>query len=364
MSWKYYNPVRIVYSDRFIDVLKSNIDTDAKILLICEDRLIKTSEFESIKESFTNFHIFTEIEPNPSFVSIDKAIKFSQNLSLEVILAIGGGSVIDTAKILRKALITGLSTVKKIVGSNAVIEKEELRFITIPTTHGTSSELTKWATVWNKKIKKKYSVTDDANYPELAIYDYHFVESLPVDISQISALDALSHSFEALWSKHANPISDEYAIKAIVLIMSHYNELNDSITKETRRTFLYATMYSGLAFSNTKTAAAHSISYPLTAHYHVPHGIACSVTLPFLLDKVKNNIQEKISRICNAMNYKNYQELYLSLLHITSTDLSKYGINAFNIDLIVEYSNTKNRMDNYLIKLSDEEIKHILKKVL
>lgn len=364
MTWHYYNPVRIVFNDKFIEVLKNEIDPSDQLLLICEKRLLETPEFMTIESCFNKMKIITEIEANPSFLSVDKAIALAKDIQPKVILAIGGGSVIDTAKIIRKALIIGLNRVSEIVKTNKKMENIGPTFIVIPTTHGTSSELTKWATVWDKENKKKYSVSDDANYPALAIYDYHFVETLPLGISRSTTLDALSHSFEALWNKNANPISDHYAEKAIVKILIAFDGLKDPIETKTRKALLEACVYAGLAFSNTKTAAAHSISYPLTAYFGLQHGIACSFTLSALLNLVKYQISSKIDVIVGLAKYKDSNELMDKLKDISTIKLSDYGITESDINMIVHESNTKGRMDNFIYQLNEDEIKYILSKSL
>jgi alcohol dehydrogenase len=364
MTWQYHNPVRIVFSDQFIEVLIAEIDPSDRILLICEDRLLETEEFKAISSTFDMLTIVTEIEANPSFTSVDKAIEQAKMNKTDVMLAIGGGSVMDTAKIVRKALITDLDHVSEIVETDMTIGNNGSRFIAIPTTHGTSSELTKWATVWDKQNKKKYSVSDDANYPSLAIYDHHFVGSLPLNISKSTTLDALSHSFEALWNKNANPVSDHYAVKAIIKILATFDELKDPVAPETRKELLEACVYAGLAFSNTKTAAAHSISYPLTAYFDVPHGLACSFSLPALLSKVKDMIPEKIETIIKLGDYDNVDELMTTLTSICDIRLSEFGMTESDVDAIVEESNTKGRMDNYLTPLSRVEIAAILSEAI
>ena len=158
--------------------------------------------------------------------------------------------------------------------------------IFLPTTHGTASEVTMWGTVWNMKEKKKYSISHPDLYPGVAILDGNLTLSLPLNISIMTVMDALSHSFESIWNKNANPTSTDFAISAICSILDNGEALKENPTDlAIRNNLLKAATVAGLAFSNTATAAAHSMSYPLTIHYGIPHGIASSISLIPLLEK-------------------------------------------------------------------------------
>jgi len=365
--WQYHNPVKIIFTDKFITELTKIIDPEKKILFICSRRFTKTTEYKQIENNLADFELFTNIENNPSFVSCNLAIEFAKSLNPQTILAIGGGSVIDTAKAVRLSLMTSSSSVEEML-ENDLSYSHNIEFIALPTTHGTASELTKWATIWNKEEKKKYSLSDNNNYPDYAIYDHHFVESLPLDVSLIATLDAFSHSFEALWNKNANPISDEFAIKAIKLILENIEQLSEQTTKETRINLLKATMFSGLAFSNTKTAAAHSISYPLTALYGIPHGIACSMTLLIIFKLNYPFIKEKIDKLMNQTSFDNIDDMWSFIKDFVSKkikfSLSEYGITEKDLDHIVSQSYNKDRMGNNIAKLESVDIKNILSEVL
>ena len=367
--WKYSNPVQIIFSDNFVEQLALIIGDNKKsnILVFSYEWFKNTDNYIRLKNVLGDFNFWGDIEENPSFTSCQNALDFTEELQPNIIIAIGGGSVIDTAKSVRLALNKDIFSLEELI-SYKMEYKKKIKFVAIPTTHGTSSELTKWATIWNKKEKKKYSLSDNDNYPDYAIYDYHLVDSLPINISLITTLDALSHSFEALWNKNSNPISDNYAIEAIKLIIENIGKINKPVSKETRMNLLKATMYSGLAFSNTKTAAAHSISYPLTALYGIPHGIACSITLYSLMRINKPFIEDKIEIILKITNFKNMKKLWMfvkdKVKRTIKFSLREYGISEKNFDNIVANSFNKDRIGNNIKKLNKKDIKNILMEVL
>ncbi len=159
--------------------------------------------------------------------------------------------------------------------------------IAIPTTAGTGSEVTSWATVWDTVAMKKYSLARETLYPEAALVDPLLTLGLPRAITISTGLDALSHALESIWNVNANPVSSSLAEVAAREVIEALPLLADDLRNEALRTRLArASLFAGLAFSNTRTALAHSLSYHLTLHHGVSHGIACSFSLPMVMRAV------------------------------------------------------------------------------
>lgn len=366
--WKYSNPVRIIFSDRFITQVSKIANSYKKpsILIITYKRFRHTETFKELENELEEFKHYFDIEENPSFSSCQKAIIFTKKIQPSTIIAIGGGSVIDTAKAVRMAVYKSCYDIRKLFSSSYKQVNKPL-FIAIPTTHGTGSELTMWATIWDKVNKKKYSLSEYNNYPDYAIYDVNLVKSLPTSVSFSSTLDALSHSFEALWNKHSNPISDNFAMESIKLIIDNLSKLVEPIPIEVRENLLIASMYAGLAFSNTKTAAAHSISYPLSAYFNVPHGIACSMSLYPLLKINEKAIQNKIANLLNVLQLSSIDEFWNKVLGTVKNripfSLHEYGIKKRDLNWLLDLSFTKDRMDNNVRELSKRDVFKILEEM-
>ncbi len=365
--WKYSNPVRIFFSDNFMDSLRETVSSDENVLIMCYSWFTATEEFKKIEGYFKNIIVFSDIEPDPSFTSCDKAVRFALDNKPATLVAIGGGSVIDTAKVVRLAMCTEYESILSLF-SQKYNESNLVKFIAVPTTHGTSSELTKWATVWDKENKKKYSLSDDINYPDYAIYDSQFVKNLPLDISISTTLDAMSHSFEAMWNNNANPISDTYAIKAIKIIFENLPKLHKNTEMIVRQNLMEATVYAGLAFSNTKTAAAHSISYPLTSLYGIPHGIACSMTISSLMKFNGIYIEKKISRLMSELDLKDFSEFWSVIYKFVSGNtgfrLSDYNVKGEDLTELVKHCFNKDRIGNNIHPLNEADVFDILKSSL
>jgi alcohol dehydrogenase class IV len=363
---KYYNPVKIIDTYSWIEACdKSQIYLGILSPLIITSK--GTLDRLKLNTIFPQGSIFADVIPNPTFDGCKKAIEFSRDKKCDGVIAIGGGSVMDTAKSVMASVGTTIMDVADLLAIKEPFSNR-VPSIFIPTTHGTASEVTMWATIWDMKNKKKYSLSHTELYPDIAILDGSLTLSLPLDISLITTLDALSHGFEAIWNKNANPQSTEYAIEAICSILENAvklkNKLNDV---ELRRRLLRASNMAGLAFSNTKTAAAHSISYPLTACFGIPHGIASSITILPLLKINGEEIKEPLKTIQSKLNIPHIDSLS-NIIHqihnnVPKFTLRQWGVKKQHLDRIAEQSFTQGRMDNNIIDLTKNDVKHILETI-
>ena len=162
--------------------------------------------------------------------------------------------------------------------------------------------MTPWATIWDQETKVKHSLHRADTWPAIAIVDPALMLSLPASVTLQSALDALSHALEAIWNRNANPISDTFAVAAVHEIFAALPLLmRDLGDIELRRRMSLAALKAGLAFSNTKTALAHSISYEMTLRHGLPHGIACSFSLPLVLERAIGSSNDRDQVLAHAV---------------------------------------------------------------
>ena len=361
----YYNPVKIIRTDDWFRELNFRIED----LNISSPIIITTPGNRkrlNLNSKFNIDSIFSDVSNNPTFRDCRNAIKFCRKNIFDGVVAIGGGSAMDLAKVVMSHLCLGEIEIIKLI-KNEIDYPQALPSIFLPTTHGTASEVTMWGTVWDMKEKKKYSISHPALYPKVAILDGHLTLSLPLDISIITVLDALSHSLESIWNKNANTTSTKYAISAIGTILSNVDALKKTPNDvKIRNSLLEASTTAGLAFSNTKTAAAHSISYPLTIHYGIPHGIASSISLIPLLEINGSEIQDSLNIICqnNKITNKQLIQLIKSIpLDIIPYSLKEWHIPKNQIPNLVKESFTKGRMENNIIDLTADDVNWIINEI-
>lgn len=200
----------------------------------------------------------------------------------EVIVAMGGGSVIDSAKFIAACGGDSAELVRHLREGTPVGDlAHALPIVAIPTTSGTGSDLTRWATVWDTHRGRKLSLEHERLYPRVSIVDPLLTGTLPWEPTLASGLDALSHALESIWNRNANPISTGLAVSAARDILETLPPLRAAPDNRPARARLAAgATAAGLAFSATRTALAHNLSYPVTIERGVPHGIACSFCLP------------------------------------------------------------------------------------
>jgi alcohol dehydrogenase class IV len=189
---------------------------------------------------------------------------------------------------------------------------------------------------------------------------------LPVSLA--TTLDALAHAMEALWNRNQNPLSDEMAFVAVKLISENLEGLAEPVPAAVRANLLRASLFAGLAFANTKTAAAHSISYPLTLRLGIPHGIACSMPLLALWRINAPQIPDKSERLRLLLGGADVAAVLARLQRFaaarTAYSLRAYGAGPADLDALVRESFTKGRMDNNLVALTQADVRAILEAIL
>ena len=290
MAWKFGNPVQVEFGvDSFAKL--PELIGKRRYALITYGEPIFGELARQLEESVgAPALVVRDVAPNPDYrLLADQTSRFAELKSQpDVIVALGGGSVIDSAKV----FAASGGDFKKVIRYLESQQGEELLsaipIIAVPTTAGTGSEVTCWATVWDEANEKKYSLARPNLYPTYAVIDPRLMLGKPRSLTISTGLDALSHALESLWNVNNNPVSANHAVSSARHVLDVLPKLvKDLGDIELRSRMAMAALFAGLAFSNTKTAIAHSMSYPITLRHGVPHGIACSFSLPMVLRSVQ-----------------------------------------------------------------------------
>lgn len=288
-QWTYHNPVKIVFgAGSFAKI--SDLIAGRQYCVVTYGEPYFSSLIDKLSLSAGNpLMIVEDVAPNPDFVLLkEQAARFCSLPSLpEVIVALGGGSVIDTAKVLASCCGDFERVKTYLISKTGEENLSKIPIIAVPTTAGTGSEVTCWGTVWDSASQQKYSLARPSLYPSHAVVDPSLMLGKSRELTISTGLDALSHALESLWNVNTNPVSAAFAVNAAIEILDTLPRLaNEPQSLALRTRMARAALMSGLAFSNTKTAIAHSISYPITLRHNLAHGIACSFTLPIILASV------------------------------------------------------------------------------
>ena len=368
-TWSYYNPVKIFFGRGYRKIL---LEENLGELLLIITSIRGKEQFENdlflkIILGKTKIIWITEVETNPCIDSIQKLIDQIKQLGISSIIAFGGGSALDVAK----SLFWGLqfkreSESLRIMVNKAYHERSStgIKFFAIPTTAGTGSEVTPFATIWDKENKKKFSLNGSALWPDVAIIDPDLQDTLPFDQTLFTGLDAINQAAESFWNKNANPITLSYSIEALSLGLISLPKLaNNKFSLIDRDNMALCSLMAGMAISHTRTALCHSISYPLTSYFGVPHGLACAFTmtevLRFNIDAddgrfetikkvIPGNLVEYFHNLDTIFNIKERVKLYIPSL--------------ISLSNIYHEMNNISRSNNNLKSVELEDIKTIVKK--
>lgn len=239
--------------------------------------------FQKWEESGINVHTFTDVRADPDLELVDILLRSYRDSGIDLVIALGGGSAIDLAKV----AALGLSEESKGHGLNCLNPTDAspaLPLFTLPTTAGTGSEVTSVAVLTDHQNRVKKGIVSEQIIPQVVFLEPELTRSLPPAQTAFTGLDALTHAVEAFTSTHANAITDVYAREAISLVLAHLRTaFLEPENMEARRCMQLAAYWAGLAFGNAGVTAAHALAYPLGARHHVPHGLAVILLLPAVL---------------------------------------------------------------------------------
>jgi len=231
--------------------------------------------------------IFDKTPPDSSTTIVNEAAEIFIKENCDCFLAVGGGSAMDTAKCANIVVSEGTKDLMEFQGAERVRGPMK-RFIAVPTTAGTGSEVTLVAMIYNVEEQQKMAFASEKLYPDLAIIDPRLTMTMPPKITAATGMDALTHAIESFYCLQKNPISDSLAITAIRLIMANLVKCTESGDDEGARLAMAdGALIAGIAFSNSMVGVVHSLSHATGGIAHVPHGVANAIFLPFGME---NNI--------------------------------------------------------------------------
>lgn len=376
-------------------VLKSNNFSDIQQLLFeagCLERPvflvtgIRSFEQEKIQSALmpvlekTVYQRFFEFDKNPKLTDVEKGIHAFRQLDDPIVVAIGGGSVLDMAKLIYffgpLAIHPGDYFLKGERSLVPNLHQGKALLLAVPTTAGTGSEATQFATLYIDGVK--YSLDDSAIRPKAVILDPELTTALPAKETAESGLDALTQAVESYWNVHSTDESKAYAREAIALI---YPNLEKAVLRPTlaaRQAMLQGAHLAGQAINLTRTTAAHAISYPMTSYFDIPHGQAVSLSLPYFLafndavteadvldprgvDYVRNTMSEIVDMLgCHSV--RQAKERWISLMQRigVKVNLSQLGIQPKDWSVIIQNGFNPKRVANNPRRLTEESLRGLL----
>ncbi|WP_424924801.1 iron-containing alcohol dehydrogenase [Bacillus safensis] len=320
--------------------------------------------------------ISTEIKPEPTEENIEDVFHTFLRGEHDAIIGIGGGSVLDAAKILA-VLKTNDQPISALVGTN-LVKKRGVPTILIPTTSGTGSEVTPNAIVTFPEKELKIGVVSPHLLPDLVILDPALTLNLPKSITAATGMDAFTHALESYISNKANPFSDMFALESMRLISGSIQEAyHHGDNMKARENMLVGAMYGGMALTSAGTAAVHAMAYPLGGKYKISHGVANSMLLPHVTAFNADHIIDRLEHVARAIGLAGAhtkQELaehvirqieeWTADLHIPQ-QLKAFGVSKEDVPALAQAaSEVKRLMDNNPKPMSVSDIEQVYMKLL
>ncbi len=256
-----------------------------------------------LKENNTPYKLDLEVKPNPTIENVHYGLELFKKSNADFIIAVGGGSVIDTAKAI--AVIANNPENEDVVSLEGVdkSKNQAIPIIAVPTTAGTGSETTMDYVITNTKEKRKMACMDSKVIPIAAILDTEIMSSLPLKLTAATAMDALTHAIESYLSKGAFSFSEMLSLKAVSLISENFLKvLKNPNDYEVRKQLAIAQYIAGMSFTNVGLGIVHSMAHPLSAFYDIPHGVANALILPYVLEFNADVCKEKIIELSYAFD--------------------------------------------------------------
>jgi alcohol dehydrogenase class IV len=309
--------------------------------------------------------IYSGVEPNPSSETVEQGSVRMAESDPDAVLAVGGGSVMDAAKFMALIAFNGGSVMDYLNGE--VPNQEGYPVYSVPTTPGTSSEITPFSVVSVKSLGNKIGLRHPLLYPKGAIIDPELTLTLSREQTAATGLDILSHAVESFWSVKSNPLTREMSLKAVSLIGENLeNAYEDGSIRETREAISLASVFAGLAFSNTGTTLCHSISYPITFDTGLPHGMAVALTLGPVFELLVEKDMDGLDRLAGSLGTDpaSFTERMLDLLSSLGapTNLKEAGFSG-GVERIMS-TDLSPLMKNMPVDITPGEVEEIIRKII
>lgn len=258
-----------------------------RALVVTDETLIRVGVTEKVTsildENEIAYEMFSEIKPNPTIGNVKKGLRVAKKYHCDYLIAVGGGSVIDTAKAIGIVFNNPeFKEIKNLVGV-ANTKNPSLPIIALPTTAGTAAEVTINYVITDEEAVVKLVCVDQNDIPVLSIVDSELMAGMPVSTAAATGLDALTHAMECYITKGAWEMSDMFALKAMELI---YENIEKAVNKDKNamEKMALAQYIAGMGFSNVGLGIVHSMAHQLGAVYDTPHGVANALLLPYVLE--------------------------------------------------------------------------------
>lgn len=370
--WKFHNPVRVHFGAGARGLL-AGLSAGRRVLVVTTARGRRQMEADTALAAAlagtAALGWVDYVTSNPGLHETQIAIDRLAGQGFDLIVAFGGGSAMDAAKALAAALTpeTGNRDLATLIAApGRYLTGACLPVVALTTTSGTGAEVTPFATIWNHAEKKKLSLASPLLFPQAAIIDPELTWGLSRDLTLSTGLDALNQAFESVWNRNATSVTRGIAGRAIAQGFVALPRLAADLDDHEARTIIAeASLLAGLAISQTRTAICHAISYPLTAHFGLPHGWACAVSMVAAAREVLAEVPECLTPVALQAGYADAGALVKGLEELMATAGLRAVVDSYIPDRaalpdLIPEMYTPERSDNFLPGVDRARLERIL----
>lgn len=294
---KFRKPIILDSTSKLIDEIEKN--NFKNILLITGKRVSQSKSYIDLKSVLSKYNLFTfeEMIPEPDITDIEKVIEDVKDKAINMVIGFGGGSVMDSSKIISARLANPKRSIEQMRGVMHV-GKKIVTLTLIPTTAGTGSEATVAAVVSNHELQQKYAINDPKLIPTYTLFIPEVLYSLPSSLTASTGMDALTHAVEAYIGRSNTLETKTKAVQAIKMIFDNlYLSYTEPENYKARLNMLYASHYAGIAFTKAYVGYVHGLAHALGARYSLGHGVLNATLLPLVLRTYGKSVYRKLARL-------------------------------------------------------------------
>ena len=346
MTFTWLNPTKILFGagtlSRLPEVIDNAVGLKSRVFLVTGQTYLRESgTLSKIVESIGDSRVtlFDRALPFPTPDLVDEASEACSKSSSDVVVAVGGGSALDLGKA-AAILSTHKGEVRDYINGESKLVHNSLPFIAVPTTSGSSSEVTSGSTLWDMTNKRSMGLNSPLMFPTAAIVDPELTMSMNQNLAAVTGMDAFTSAFESYWSTESGSISDTFALDVIQLFNENLVASCVAGDIESRSSCALAATMSGVGYSNSPPNVCHAIGSPLTLYWGVEHGQAVGITLVPFLRWVAPVIEHKLPALYGALGVSNLEAAVNRIQKIMAlcgleTQLSNLGIGVDEMDLLI-----------------------------
>jgi alcohol dehydrogenase class IV len=381
-TFRYEVPTVIEFGNGSIKTLAKHVKklNGTKVLLVGDPGVLHAGIISKLEEPLQDVQVpfvtFTDVGMEATIESVDSGIALAKSQDCDIVVGVGGGSALDTAKAIG-IMLTNPGDIRDYVGID-LVPAPGAPVIAVPTTSGTGSELTRFSVLSDKNAKAKLSVGSMYVCPALALCDPELTVTLPAHLTAATGMDALTHALESYVNKATQPISEALSIQSMKLIAKSLRlAVVQGENLEARHDMLLASSIAAMAFNTTRLGLAHALAIPLGAHFKIPHGVVNAILLPEVMQFNIIGNQEKFVEIARifgekveGLSTREAAERAVVAIRRLNKDvgitqtLSDYGVKEEHLDFIVEEAMLSGNVPVNPVKPTIEDFKNICRAVM